>query len=286
MRPSRFDTVPSTTVDRLESARMLPRNGFICVEHSSGGGQVESVARSSWRVTGADVSAVAFIPRKGAEELAPCGLTELDETLMAPVASLLAEGADAPPTSFEGPRDFIAQLRQRNHRGALALVEPTAYLDREDRIVRVSFRLSSGRVGAGFVRRESGVTFGTGAATDKRRFSVTLGERYARIDCWQRFVMGAATDLDGRFPQAEVVALGWLLITYFLHSDGTAQAWCASSYLPSAWFYRDYMRQHRRDIEQATATEADAVLRPKPDVPTGTRWTCLDVSTGCVNAVA
>jgi hypothetical protein len=262
---------------------MQPRNGFICVEHSAEG---SDTSRAAWRVTGADLSAVAFIPRGFPEELSPSGLTQPD-TLLAPgVASLFAECTDAPPTSFEGPRSYVNALRQRNHRGALAIVEPTAYLDRDDRIVKVTFRLSSGRVGAGFVRRNGGVTFGVGAATDKRRFNVTVGERYARIDCWQRFVMGHAGDLDGRFPGAEVAPLGWLLFTYFLFADGTAQGWCASSYLPSAWFYRDYVRMHRRDVEQATDVEVEAVLNPKPDMPTGTRWACLDTSTGCINAVA
>lgn len=265
---------------------MQPRNGFICVEETTRDGQSGDPPRALWKVSGCDVSAVAFIPRGGLEGLPPCGLHELNDALKGGARSLLAEGTAAPATAFEGPADFIAGLRKRHHRAALALVTPTAYLDRDERIVKVTFRLSSGRVGAGFVHRRSGVTFGVGGTTDKRRFNVTIGERYARIDCWQRSVMGCADDLDGRFPGGEVSPLAWLSFTYFLHTDGTAQAWCASSYLPSAWFYRDYLRMARRDVEQATAPEVEAVLTPKPDVPTGTRWACLDTSTGCISAVA
>lgn len=260
---------------------MQPRNGFICVERES-----SDVESAIWKVAGCDVGAIAFIPRETRETLPACGLTELDDQLSAGVDSLLAEGTEAPPASFAGPRDFMATLRARNHRGALALNEPTAFLDRDERIVKVSFRLSSGRVGAGFVQRETGVRWGVGAATDRQRFNVTMGERYARIDCWQRFSLGVAEQLEGRFPDAELAPMGWLFFTYFLHADGTSQAWCASSYLPAAWFYRDYVRMHRRQLEDATAVEAEAVLRAKPDAPTGTRWACLDTSTGCINAVA
>lgn len=260
---------------------MQPRNGFICVERES-----SDADSAIWKVAGADVGAIAFIPRETRESLPPCGLTELDDTLHAGVDSLLAEGTPAPAASFAGPRDFMAALRARHHRGALALSAPTAFLDRDERIVKVSFRLSSGRVGAGFVHRSTGVTWGRGAATDRQRFNVTMGERYARIDCWQRFSLGIAHQFDGRLADAVVAPIGWLFFTYFLHADGTSQAWCASSYLPSAWFYRDYVRMHRRELEDATADEAEAVLRAKPDAPTGTRWACLDTANGCINAVA
>lgn len=261
---------------------MHPRNGFISVEEAASDGQ-NGQHDTSWKVTGADVCALAFISD---EDLPPCGLTELDPALTDAVASLRAEGAAPPPISFSGPQDFIATLRKRDHRGALALAEPTAWLDRDERIVRVSFRYTSGRVGAGFVRRPTGVRFNAGGATDKRRCAVTFAETYARIDCWQRFALGFAGDLNGRFPGAEVTPLGWLMITYILHADGRSRAWCASSYLPSVWFYRDYVRAHRRPMSRATAPEAEAVLVPKPDAPTGTRWVSLDTSTDCVNAVA
>ncbi len=260
---------------------MQPRNGFVCVEHDVG-----EPDRAVWKVSGVDVGAVAFIPPLSRETLPPCGLSELEADLHRGVDALLAEGTSAPPASFEGPEHFMRFLRERRHRGALALVEPTAYLDRDERVVRVELRLTSARVGAGFVHRSSGVTWGIGAATDKRRVELTVAERHVRIDAWQRFALPFADEPEGRFPGADMMPLGWLRFVYFLHVDGTSQAWCASSYLPSAWFYRDYVRTHRRALEQASAVEAEAVLRPTSGEPTGTSWACLDTSTGCIHLVA
>jgi hypothetical protein len=79
--------------------------------------------------------------------------------------------------------------------------------------------------------------------------------------------------------------MGWLRISYTLHVDGVAQAWCSSSFLPPAWCYRDHVRVHRREMDQVTRAEALAVLRPKRETASGTVWAGLDVSTGCVNAV-
>jgi hypothetical protein len=239
-----------------------------------------------WSVAGVDVTAIAFLPAGGREALAPSGFDGLEPELAADVDLLLGEGTPAPPTSFAAPREFAAHLGEQQHRGALALIEPTAYLDRDERIVQVEFGVLGAHLGAGFVRRSTGLRFGVGAANDAQRVHVTIEDDFARIEHWQRFSLDCAADTYGRHARADHAPLGWLSVTYLLGNDGSARAWCASSYLPSAWFYRDHLRMHRRELAACSEREISAVLRPKHERASGTVWTCLDASTHCVRAVA
>ncbi len=261
---------------------MLPWDGWVDVEHcvvplDAG------AATPAWKVAGADTAGVSFLPGDGLDDLPPCELKRVDPALLPAIEELVGHGGPAPPSSFDGPSPFVRWLGKRAHLGALAVASPTLWLDRGERIVKVTFRLTSSRVGVGAMH---GGRLLHGGSTDRKRHLVTVGTEHARIDCWQRHSLPCGSDWHGRFPGGDVTPLAWLRLTYELHTDGRAGAWWASSFLPSAWFYRDWLRMARRDIVDASIVEAEAMLRPQPDVATGTRWARLDTGLGCVSAVA
>ena len=251
---------------------MFPRRGFRVCSHGG-----DAPTPNAYWVRGRDVSAVAFVdgsdPGHG-------GFDALEETIPG-IGQWLGESEAEPPLGFGGPNALLSSLQQKHYRGALAIVEPTMYLDEDGTPLRVVFGALAARVGAG-----RGPSPGVGAATDRRRFHVELAEDSATIVHWQRFRLGAPFDLRGRFAGAEHSAFGWLKVSYVLWSDGRADAHCASSFAPSAWFYRDYQRAFRHDMFAMAATDLEQCLRPKSGAPSGTNWTALDVSTGYVHAVA
>jgi hypothetical protein len=233
---------------------MSARNGFVGVWRASGGG-----GEARWRVCGADAGAIAF-----------------------------ADG-EPPPASFSGPEELLAQLRRRQHAGALAVCSPTLYIDEDGTAVAVSARILRAGIGAGYQRRalDRGIVaeHHPAAPADGTRFEVTFGDGYARIDHWQRFPLLDPFDLHGRSGDARAAAIGWLRVSYRIGSDARASAWCASSYLPTSWFYRDWVRAWRHDVRDASADEVEHVLAPVRDVPAGTTWAVLDTGSGCVHAV-
>jgi hypothetical protein len=251
------------------------RNGFVAVWRAAAEGEAR------WIVRGADVGAIAFVPSSPGA----CALREVDARLAESVEPWLAAGVRPPPAGFGGPDDLLDQLRRREHAGALALCEPTLHLDDGGRVVGVSARILRAGLGAGYERRGDGAFEHRPAVpSDGTRVEVTFGDDEARIDHWQRFAMLSPVDWLGRFGDGRAAAVGWLRVVYRLEASGRSTAWCASSYLPSASFYREWVRTWRNDALAARPGDVARVLEPQRDVPTGTHWTVIDASSGCLHA--
>lgn len=239
-------------------------------------------------VRGQDLAAVAYLDAHTAE-LSRSAYHELPSAIAEPdlqdemgraLELMLAGGQSAPAASYDGPEAFAAALQQRRYRGALAMVEPSVYLDADGSPVGVSFGVLNARVGAGHGER-----IAVGAATDRRRYDVKLADDHAVIVHWQRFRLASVADMFGRFPGAEHAPYGWIKVSCVLWADGRSEAHLACSFVPSCWFYREWSRCHRRDMSGASVDELERVLAPTPDQASGTTFAALDTSTGYVHAM-
>jgi hypothetical protein len=261
-----------------------PRSGFLTCAARHGEGDAH------WEVRGIDVAAIAFVRRAdGRHELQPCGLHDLDDDVAASLDMLLACGNDAPPAELGGPDAFIDTLRAGDYRGALALVEPTLGLDREGAPSSVSFRILAAGVGAGYVLArgadgELEPQHNTTGPSDGARQRVSFEEGGVRIEHYQRFGMANPADFLGRYAPNKPAPLGWIRVSYWLGVDGQSRAHVGCSYLPSCWFYRDWMRVYRRDMLLATRDEIECVVFPEHERASGTTWAAIDTATGQVHA--
>jgi hypothetical protein len=279
---------------------MWPRAGFKRCERRA---SESDTAGEYWRVRGHDVAAVAFVDRAPEHRRwAPSAFHELgSERPLGHALDLLAQsGTPEPFVACGGARPFLAWLRSREYRGAAVISEPTVHLDRDGRPLRVTLRTLAERAGVGYVPRlvqplaigddaaeiapRRVLTHGVGAASDRTRLLVDFGDDGVSITHWQRFSLASGADLFGRFPGGNQAPQAWIKLVYRLAVDGHAEAYLASSYLPSCWFYVDYQRVFRHDMLSISTPELQRFLFPDRDVPWGTTWARVDASSGCVHA--
>ncbi len=276
---------------------LAPRAAFVCCSAFAGDGDAGDAV---FEVRAIDVAAIAFVARAaGRHELPPSGLHQVDDDLGAALDLLLNCGTDPPPAQLDGPHagtpgGFVEVLRRRAHRGAIALVSPTLYLDRDGAPLSVSFRVLSARVGAGYaqLRGDQGALepeHNAGSPTDASRFAVSFDDGGARIEHWQRFGLHNPGERNGRYPKGDGqfgdAPLGWLRLSCYLGADGRSEVQVGSSFLPSAWFYRDWMRVYRHDMCEVTAAQVEQCITPEHEVASGTTWATIDTATGQVHAV-
>ena len=263
---------------------MWPRKAFTSINSPAPAERSEAC----FLVRGSDLAAVAYLDARTAEltrsayQELPSSTAEPDQQdeMQRALDLLLASGESAPAPHYDGPEAFALALQRRSYRGALAIVEPSLYLDADGTPVGVSLGVLNNRVGAGHGERIA-VT----ASTDRRRHQVTLADDHAVIVHWQRFRMASVADMFGRFPTAERAPFGWIKISCVLWADGRSEAHFACSFLPSCWFYRDWSRRHRRDMSSASVDELERVLAPVPEQATGTTVAAVDTSSGSVHAL-
>jgi len=244
--------------------------------------------REDYAVHGIDVAAIAFVVKaNGRAEVSHCGLHDVSPDIGVALDGLLGGGNESPPATLDGPGAFVDTLRRRDHRGALAIVDPVLFLDRDGSPVRVALRVLNSRVGAGYLRvraLDGGLEpcHNVGGPTDGKRLVVKFDDLGVQIEHWQRFGMANPVDPAGRYGDAPA-PLGWIRATYRLDVTGQSSVHFGSSYLPSCWFYRDWMRVHRRDMLQASRQQIEQMLLPVFEVPSGTTWARVDTSTGQVH---
>jgi hypothetical protein len=263
---------------------MWPRKAYTCIDSPV----PEQRREASFVVHGRDLAAVAYVDARTAElsSSAYHGLasasadSEQQEEMRRALDLVLSSGEAPPAVNYDGPEAFAAALRQRRYRGALALVEPSLYLNADGSPVGVSFGVLNRRVGAGH-----GDRICVGAATDRRRYTVELAQDHAVIVHWQRFRMASMADMFGRFPGADHAPFGWIKVSCVLWADGRSEAHYAASFFPSCWFYRDWSRCHRRDMAVATVAELGCVLAPTAELASGTTFAAHDTSSGYVHAL-
>lgn len=267
---------------------MAARDGFTTCEAAN---ESLSDRAERFRITGRDVTAVAFIPTAhNRHDLGPSALCEVSDVELGRALDLLLQsGNPEPELAFAGPEAYLASLRRRAYRAALAVVRPCLWLNKDGLPARVSFRMLDARVGVGStpLRQEDGdasraeaFLHGVGSVSDKSRNRVRFGEDAAEIVHWQRFSLPSPTQLYGRFPRAQHAPYGFIRVTYVLKNDGHAEAHLSCSYMPSVWFYRDHRRELAYDMREASALEIERFLVPDKDIPSGTTWMELDTSTG------
>lgn len=263
-----------------------PRSAF---QSCAATNPARSDAEACHEVQGIDVAAIAFVAKASGRHAIPrCGLHDVDEEIGAAMDMLLTSGSECPPAYLSGADAFVEELRHRNHRGALALVDPALSLDRDGAPVGVSFRILSSRVGAGYVRARASdgslePHHNVGGPTDAARYDVSFEDSGVRIEHWQRFGLRNPAHLLGRYGRGKPAPLGWIRVTYWLGVGGQSRAHVGGSYLPSCWFYRDWMRVYRRDMLNATRDEIESVVLPAFEEPSGTTWMSIDTSTGQVH---
>jgi hypothetical protein len=236
-------------------------------------------------VTGESVAAVGFVPRThgGDGETSVEAASSNARTARA-IGALRAAGNEPPPRSFDDEQDFVAALRRRDHRGALALVEPRLSLDGSGSPVHVAFLVLEPRLGAGYVKGADGEPeHNVTPAVDRCRFEARFGEDHVLIEHWQRYGLHNPLDLEGRFDPESPPPFGFVALSYRLYVDGRAEVALGGSYLPSCWFYRDWMRCHRRDMRRAQTEEIEAVLAPRRDRAAGSTFATVDVGHGVVH---
>jgi len=228
----------------------------------------------AWTVRGEDVYAIAFWSSLPAEA-ASSG--SLGRSLSA-VKALWPRPTS--PIGFTDEDDFVSWLGRRDHLGAMAVLDPRLELDAQGRPLTVGFRRLASRWGRGFVNGLGSPTV-VPEATD---IGVTFAERGVRVAAHQRFVLPCPIDADGRWASGSMAALGWLSVTVDLRVDGASEVHLASSFLPSARFFRDGRLCARHEMSRCRPRELEAALTPAAEVPSGTTWRRF-TSHGYVNAV-
>lgn len=247
-------------------------------------GEAESV---TWQVAGESVAAIGFVargaPAATGDRIASSRIasSRIDRA----VAALMDAGSEPPPRSFDDEQGFVTTLRCRRHRGALALVEPLLSLDGSGVPTRVDFQVLDPRLGAGYLPDAEGEPeHNIGPAVDTERHRVRFGEDHVLVEHWQRYGLDNPLELEGRFDPDSPPPFAFISFSYRIYVDGRAEVSLAASYLPSCWYYRDWMRCHRRDMRQATPTEIEAALVPRRERAAGTTFAIIDVGRGVVRA--
>ena len=234
----------------------------------------------AWFVDGESIAAIGFVEATPPDELVGEGGSRVAEALAA-----LCDGAgERPARSFDDEDDFVSALRRRQHRGALALVSPRLWLSVEGTPCRVDYGILEPRLGAGYVPGPDGPEHNVPPAVDTRRHRVRFGEDHVAVEHWQRFALHNPLDLEGRYDPDSPPPSAFVAVSYRLFTDGRGEAALSASYLPSSWFYVDWMRCHRRDMRRATEGEIERVLAPRRERPAGTTSATVSVGRGMVHA--
>jgi len=241
-------------------------------------GATEPVA---WYVDGESIAAVGFVESGAAGSGASDdeGTSRVDEALEA----LRGAAPPRPRRGFDDEDDFVEGLRARQHSGALALVSPRLWLSAEGKPSRIDYRILDARLGVGYVPAAGGAEHNVPPAVDTSRCRVRFGDDHAQVDHWQRFALHNPLDLEGRYDPDSPPPLAFVAVSYRLFVDGRGEAALSASYLPSSWFYRDWIRCHRRDMRRATPGEIERVLSPRRERPAGTTFATLSVGRGMVH---
>lgn len=216
----------------------------------------------AWTVCAEDVFAVALWSRLPAE--APSG-GRLARSLQS-VAALWPR--PEAPLGFADEAAFVAWLERREHLGAMAVVAPSLELDDDGKPLSVRMRRLAPRWARGYIAGQGSPT----VVPDAGQTDVTFAERGARIVAYRRFALPSPIDADGRWAADGMLAVGWLSVTIDLRVDGTSEAHLASSFVPSAYFYREGRLCARHDMSRCRPRKLDATLTPTPEVPSGTTW--------------
>ncbi len=233
---------------------------------------------AAWFIDGDSIAAIGFV--EGVTDRSAEASSRVDEALAA-----LGAPRTRPRRSFDDEDDFVTALGDRQHRGALALVSPRLWLSAEGSPSRVDYGILDPRLGAGYVPGPDGEPeHNAPPAVDTVRHRVRFGDDHVAVEHWQRFALHNPLDLDGRYDPDSPPPCGFLSVSYRLFVDGRGEAALSASYLPSSWFYLDWMRCHRRDMRRATRDEIDRVLSPRRERPAGTTSTTIPVGRGMVHA--
>ncbi len=216
----------------------------------------------AWTVRGDDVYGLSLWARLPEE--APSG-TRLARSLSS-VAALWPR--PEAPAGFAGEDDFVAWLERREHLGALAVIEPCLELDDDGKPLAVRLRRLRSRWARGFVAGQGSPT----VVPDGGSVDVTFADRGVRVVAYRRFALPSPIEADGRWAPESMLALGWLSVTMDLRVDGSSEVHLASSFVPSARFYREGQLCARHEMSRCRPRELDATLTPTPEVPSGTTW--------------
>jgi len=215
-----------------------------------------------WTVRGDDVygaSLWADLPAK------PASGARLARSL-ASVAALWPR--PAAPLGFSDEEAFVAWLGRREHLGAIAVIDPCLDLDADGKPLAVRLRRLTSRWARGFVAGQGSPT----VVPDGGSVDVRFAERGVRVVAYRRFALPSPIDADGRWAPESMLALGWLSVTMDLRVDGSSEVHLASSFVPSARFYREGQLCARHEMSRCRPRELDATLTPTPEVPSGTTW--------------
>ena len=149
---------------------------------------------AAWFVDGDSVAAIGFVdgsPGGGDPDEPP---SRVDEAL----AALCAASSARPRRSFDDEEDFVGSLRDRQHRGALALVAPRLWLSVEGTPSRIDYGILEPRLGVGYVPGPDGEPeHNVPPAVDTVRHRVRFGEDHVAVDHWQRFALHNPLDSRG-----------------------------------------------------------------------------------------
>lgn len=162
---------------------------------------------------------------------------------------LFRTGNGRPAEHFGNAGGFSEQLALRDYRGALALDEPTLYVDQYGYPVRVTFwRFSA--VGYTPVRIGDLTYYCKGyrasawkATTDENRKEVT-------IQLWVRFKITWLGDLAGWILTGRRAPWATILITYTLSRSGEIMVRADGSRVPSQSTYVDWQKRHEYEMDQ------------------------------------
>ena len=236
---------------------------------------------TAWFIDGESVAAIGFVDGAAPALHEGEGSSRISEALAALCA---AASPSRPRRSFDDEDDFVAALGERQHRGALALVAPRLWLSVDGVPSRVDYGILDPRLGVGYVPGPDGQPeHNAPPAVDTVRHRVRFGEDHVAVEHWQRFALHNPLDLEGRYDPDSPPPSAFLAVSYRLFVDGRGEAALSASYLPSSWFYVDWMRCHRRDMRRATEAEIDRVLAPRRERPAGTTSTTISVGRGMVH---